>query len=86
MLDVRLPNMAGISYSPELFDLTGAQRYRRGWFGRLILQVEETYPQGNSSKPQPFEPTFTICRRWRDASLADLLALETKPKKRRAVA
>jgi len=50
--------------------LTGRTRYRRGWFGRLILQVEETGclfdPRGGGS----YSPDYT---RWRDAKVDDLI-------------
>lgn len=51
-------------------DLTGKRRYRRGWFGRLILEVQEKHTwvdrfgdrYGNTS--------------WRDAKIEDLTTEE----------
>lgn len=46
--------------------LTGRLAWRRGWFGRLILRVEERVP---SEVPGSFYLT------WRDARQTDLAAL-----------
>lgn len=57
---------------------TGAIRFRSGLFGRLVLQVEETYMHtGDDSPGQHHE-------HWRDAKATDLplpfvLVKETKP-------
>ena len=59
---------------------TGRRRYRRGWFGRMILQVEIKHP--NASYPRaprsaPYDPWrngfFTF---WRDANEFDVAAIE----------
>ena len=60
--------------------LTGRTRYRKGWFGKVILQVEETvtidddvgYGIGTHSHQE-------TC--WRDAGPNDILDLNTKDKK-----
>lgn len=52
--------------------ITGETRYRSGWFGKLILQVEEVYDQGYHARPQPGIPTSFTATRWRDARPADL--------------
>lgn len=47
-------------------DLTGNIRYRRGLFGRLILQLEERH-----SRPMQFGYVERWTR-WRDARVSDL--------------
>lgn len=49
--------------------LTGKTRYRTGWFGRLILQVEE---QIGRTDPMTCETDYFP--RWRDAKAEDLLS------------
>ena len=44
-------------------------RYRVGWRGRLILQVEELYNNADDRDPLDLGQTFM---RWRDAKLSDL--------------
>lgn len=51
-------------------DLTGRRRYRRGWFGRLILQVEE-----KTTWHDRFGDCF-IGTEWRDARVQDLTTEE----------
>lgn len=55
--------------------LTGTVRHRYGWFGRLILQVEESRQCGNATPfdPQQYDQTET---RWRDATGRDLLRVQ----------
>lgn len=56
-------------------NLTGATRYRSGFRGVLILQVEETvvdyYKHVGSPSPKPVHKDV-----WRDASTKDLRVLE----------
>ena len=65
--------------------LTGRRRYRRGWFGRMILQVEIKHPLPQyPSAPRPLKPgevydpwkngSFTY---WRDATEFDVASIET---------
>lgn len=50
--------------------LTGRRRCRAGWFGRLILQVEEERPTGHAAYG---ETHWTGSRAsWRDAKVGDL--------------
>jgi hypothetical protein len=49
--------------------LTGRQRYRKSWFGKLILQVEEALTIYESAGPSIESRDVTI---WRDASIKDL--------------
>lgn len=44
-------------------------RYRVGWRGKIILQVEELYNNADPRDPLDLGQTFM---RWRDATLADL--------------
>lgn len=52
--------------------LTGATRYRHGWLGGLILQVEEWYYCG-TGRPQPYKESPKATR-WRDAKVGDLIS------------
>lgn len=61
---------------PNSSDLTGATRYRNGWFGSLVLQVEETYAVGYRGRPRINEPTHCEETRWRDAKATDLRTLD----------
>lgn len=58
--------------------LTGKTRYRAGLFGKLILQVEESYfddhPLGTDTK-----------RKWRDARIDDLQEQEAAKRQGGAV-
>lgn len=55
---------------PKSDRITGQTRYREGWFGRLILQVEEnvTFYRPASS----CNPSKIVTTRWRDARASDL--------------
>lgn len=53
-------------------NLTGATRYRTGWFGGLILQVEERYQVGLGGRPRLGSATHGWMTRWRDAVANDL--------------
>lgn len=51
-------------------ELTGKIRYRRGWFGVLILQVEEIqYRYENNVDRVEFRGAYQV---WRDAGTEDL--------------
>jgi len=62
-------------YPPGPSNLTGATRYRSGFRGVLILQVEETvidhFKYIGSLSPEPVHRAV-----WRDASTKDLRVLE----------
>lgn len=47
--------------------LTGRIRFRRGWFGKLILQIEY---RGDMYAEEGFAQNDSTC--WRDASITDL--------------
>lgn len=62
--------------------LTGRRRYRRGWFGKMILQVEvkhpkPCYPRAPQPPPAPYDPwrygSFTF---WRDANEFDVAKID----------
>jgi hypothetical protein len=54
--------------------LTGKFSFRKSFWGRIVLQVEEEVkPFWRRSKPGPLK------RRWRDATLMDLAAPEMRP-------
>jgi hypothetical protein len=54
--------------------LTGKYRFRKTFWGKIVLQLEEEVkPFWSRSKPGPLKP------RWRDASLMDLAAPEMRP-------
>ena len=55
--------------------LTGKQRYRSNWRGKLILQVEEA---AQHSSYIVNEVEFWTVTKWRDATLFDLQAERTK--------
>lgn len=57
-------------------DLTGATRYRDGWFGKLILQVEENYRVGHRGRPRAGGIEFSNLTRWRDAEPRDLRMID----------
>lgn len=59
----------------EFKQLTGNKRYRKGLFGTLILQVEESGQTYHWEGGGSHSPTFT---RWRDAKITDLTQ-EVKP-------
>lgn len=58
-------------------NLTGATRYRDGWFGGLILQVEERCKMGHNGRNR-------LVFSWRDAKAWDLLAIERLEREERA--
>lgn len=52
---------------------TGKVRYRVGWFGKLILQVEEQYQTYCHEGGGSYSPEF---KGWRDAKVEDLVHLK----------
>lgn len=54
--------------------LTGNIRYRRGWFGRLVLQIEVSQPFGEYDGVGFYSTVNRIL--WRDAKVEDLLTLK----------
>lgn len=50
-------------------ELTGRRRYRRGWFGKVILQVEVKIQLSWKHRDTP-DPA--IYPEWRDATLAEV--------------
>lgn len=48
---------------------TGRKRYRRGWFGKLILQIEETFDRWDSLGG---DIDCRRVKRWRDATVDDI--------------
>lgn len=58
---------------------TGKTRVRRGWFGKLILQVEIKHPNPwypKAPRPGPFDPWKAGHHLyWRDASIEDIQAI-----------
>lgn len=57
--------------------LTGRVRYRTGWFGRIVPQVEVVVRQRNRHLPLPGsgKPSSHDVFQWRDARASDVLAL-----------
>jgi hypothetical protein len=60
---------------------TGRRRYRRGRFGKMILQIEIKHPHTNypsAPRPGPYDPwrngSFTF---WRDATQFDVARIES---------
>jgi hypothetical protein len=51
--------------------LTGRTRYRLGWFGKVILQVEEACITAGPGRPQPGRDFVRYS--WRDARLTDVV-------------
>lgn len=49
--------------------LTGRRRYRRGWFGRVILQVEVNIQLSWQHRETPDPATL---KEWRDAMLTEV--------------
>lgn len=74
--DDQVPPLRNPTHPPETSStpgLTGKTRYRLGWRGRLVLQVEYTERRamaGGWVVPKP----YTV-RCWRDATVEDLQAL-----------
>lgn len=54
---------------------TGRRRYRRGLFGRLILQVEIT-TEHVSHEPMTCDVETYTHTQWRDAKITDLTVVE----------
>lgn len=64
--------------------ITGETRYRTGWFGKLILQVEENtsgYLSVGGCNPRRVNST-----RWRDAKAQDLRLIDWYERSARAKA
>ena len=62
---------------PGSSDLTGATRYRNGWRGVLVLQVEEkfiAYWQGRLAPGVQRTPIMDT--KWRDATVKDMRMLD----------
>ena len=57
-------------------NLTGATRYRSGWFGGLILQVEEYHKVGYRGRPRLNDTPTCLDTKWRDAKIYDLRLIE----------
>jgi hypothetical protein len=53
--------------------LTGRFNFRRSWFGKLVLEVEEEAKPFFGSEKKPLK------RRWRRANLIDLAQPEMRP-------
>lgn len=49
---------------------TGRRRFRAGWFGKVVLQIEEERRIGTAS---PYREPKGMQSRWRDARISDLL-------------
>jgi len=52
--------------------LTGRRRYRIGWMGSVILQVEVS---GVYSSPDPLDFYQSPYTKWRDATVEDLTVI-----------
>ena len=52
--------------------VSGRIRYRRGWFGRVILEVEEWTLVDTVPNPQGSEPFLVWHGSWRDGRMTDL--------------
>lgn len=64
-------------------DLTGATRYRSGWFGGLVLQVEVKFVAYYKGRLSPFEDRTPVYdTKWRDATTKDIRLLEWLEMKR----
>lgn len=62
---------------PGSSDLTGATRYRSGFRGVLVLQVEErhvAYMEGRLAPGVVRQPVYAM--KWRDATIKDLRVLK----------
>lgn len=58
-------------------NLTGVTRYRSGWFGGLVLQVEEKFVAYHEGRLNPTEKqTPVYSTKWRDAKVTDIDTLE----------
>ena len=60
--------------------LTGNTRWRKGWFGKVILQVEETITVDDDVGYGLGTHSSQVLR-WRDAKTDDIVDLYTKDKK-----
>ncbi len=58
--------------APATWTLTGGFRYIPGWFGNLVLQVEEERTLGHDRDDLP---SRKYQRRWRRANFDDLPAI-----------
>lgn len=68
---------------PGCDSLTGQTRYRNGWFGTLVLQVEERAVAYWAGRLQPgVERTPVYENKWRDAKTTDFRILEYIERKR----
>lgn len=63
-------------------DLTGATRYREGWRGCLVLQVEYYLSQGISKSPREDGSFPPLRTEWRDATKSDLPTIEYHEERR----
>lgn len=62
---------------PYARDLTGLTRYRSGFRGTLVLQVEEKRIAYYAGRLSPFEKRTPVYEHvWRDAKVIDLRALD----------
>lgn len=58
---------------PNSADLTGRRRYREGWRGKVILEVEEKIQIAYSASDDSADLTSLV---WRDAKIRDLHVLD----------
>jgi len=66
--------MPPMPYVVSEWTLTGSVGSRRGWFGRMIYQVQEARDRGVATGGTPEWQSKEY--RWRDATLDDLLDLK----------
>lgn len=65
--------------------LTGRTRVRRGWFGKLILQLEHEWDEHTSADAGNYDHEWYTEREWRDATIEDYVLhvtsqpVQTKP-------
>jgi hypothetical protein len=59
--------------------LTGRTRYRTGWFGWIILQVEETALQAHEGTEGRGTDWLPTGRKWRDAKTEDFTESSVRP-------
>ncbi len=62
-----------------MINLTGRTRYRVGWFGRLIVQVEYATRQPHAGTEGRGTDWLWTGREWRDARCEDFTRSDVKP-------
>lgn len=65
--------MAQLPWHEANHRLTGNLRVRIGWFGCIILQVQEQYQIVRGCPPNPEVGSTPI--RWRDATITDIQSI-----------